>query len=106
MSESQTRLILVCLGILLGGMAHISATRPAATPPRAPQGQNGAAPDVQPRAIIDKYCVTCHNERLRPGTLVLTNLDPARGGKDIETWENVVKKLRAGVMPPVGSPSA
>ena len=102
MSESQTRLILVCLGILLGGMADISATRPAAT--RAPQAQNGAAPDVQPRAIIDKYCITCHNQRLEVAKLTLDTADlsdiPARP----DIWEKVIAKLRAGLMPPAGRP--
>ena len=55
-------------------------------------------------ALLSKYCVTCHNERLKTGGFVI---DPAALG-DIspgaEDWEKVVRKLRTQSMPPVGMP--
>src|SRR3954469_12621005 len=56
------------------------------------------------RAILDQYCVTCHNQKLKTGGLTLDNLDPARPADHAETWEKVVRKLRAGMMPPLGAP--
>ena len=56
------------------------------------------------RALLDKYCLTCHNPRLRSGGLTLDSLDPRHVGDAAETWEKVVRKLRIGVMPPVGRP--
>jgi hypothetical protein len=60
---------------------------------------------VQPAAaqsLVTTYCLTCHNARLKTGGLALDGLDTARLGDDAETWEKVVKKVRAGVMPPQG----
>ena len=57
----------------------------------------------QSRVTIDQYCVTCHNTRLKSGGLVLENADLTRVGSDVEVWEKVVRKLRAGVMPPQGA---
>src|SRR5439155_16199256 len=65
-------------------------------------GQNSAPP--APRAVLDQYCVTCHNPRLKTAGLMLDKMDPAQVAQDAEAWEKVVRKLRAGMMPPQGSP--
>ena len=62
------------------------------------------APPASPRAFLDTYCVTCHNQRLRTAGLVLEGLDAARPAANAELWERVNVKLRAGSMPPPGSP--
>ena len=56
------------------------------------------------RAVLDRYCVTCHNERLRTADLALDTMDPARVGDHPAAWEQVVRKLRTGAMPPAGRP--
>lgn len=63
-----------------------------------------AAGAQQPQAVINQYCVTCHNSRLRTGGLALDRLDLNRVAPDAETWEKVARKLRAGMMPPAGAP--
>jgi len=55
-------------------------------------------------AVINQYCVTCHNEKLKTGGLMLDKLDAAHPGDNAETWEKVVRKIRAGMMPPSGAP--
>jgi hypothetical protein len=57
-----------------------------------------------PRALLDQYCVTCHNEKLKTAGLLLDKADPANVSLDPETWEKVVRKVRAGAMPPQGMP--
>ncbi len=57
-----------------------------------------------PRALLDQYCVTCHNERAKTAGLLLDKADPTNVSLDAETWEKVVRKLRAGAMPPQGMP--
>ena len=54
------------------------------------------------RALLDRYCVTCHNDRLRTGGLTLDAdaVDVTDVGAHAEVWERVVRKLRAGAMPP------
>ncbi|HJT90199.1 MAG TPA: DUF1592 domain-containing protein [Bryobacteraceae bacterium] len=62
------------------------------------------AGSTSPRAVLDRYCVVCHNQKLKTGGLMLDQLDPAQAGRHAEVWEKVVRKLRAGMMPPMGMP--
>jgi hypothetical protein len=52
---------------------------------------------------IDHYCSKCHNTTDWAGDLALTALDPAHVDEEAGTWEKVVRKLRAGMMPPPGN---
>ena len=64
-----------------------------------------AAPPFD-RALLDKYCVTCHNDRRKAsaGGLALDSIDATRIGDHPEIWEKVVSKLRSREMPPSGLP--
>ena len=64
----------------------------------------GQPSDAPERALLDRYCVTCHNDALRTAGLALDNLDLDRVGDHADVWEKVVGKLRAGMMPPAGRP--
>ena len=55
-------------------------------------------------ALLDRYCVSCHNETLRTGGLALDTLDVANVPEGAEIWEKAVRKLRGGLMPPLGRP--
>src|SRR5262249_4820458 len=52
------------------------------------------------RQFLDRYCATCHNDRLKTGGLSLEHVDVFRPETQPEIWEKVVRKLRTGVMPP------
>ncbi len=54
--------------------------------------------------MLDRYCVACHNERTLTAGLALDSADVADVGAHAELWEGVVRKLRAGLMPPSGRP--
>lgn len=56
------------------------------------------------RSTLARYCAGCHNDRLKTAGLNLVAADPSDVGADPALWERVVQKLRAGVMPPIGSP--
>ncbi len=56
------------------------------------------------RPVLNQYCVSCHNERLKTGGLALDKLDLANVPANAAVWEKVVRKLRTGVMPPAGLP--
>jgi len=77
-------------GILAVAILGISQTAPPPT----------SADATRHRATLDQYCVTCHNDRLKTSNLSLEHLDLAAAGDHPEIWERVVRKLRAGVMPP------
>ncbi len=85
----RTLPITVCL-LIIAGMAI-----------QAGPGQN---PVTENSAAINQYCVTCHNQRAKTAGLMLDTLDLSKVGRDAETWEKVVRKLRSGMMPPQGSP--
>ncbi len=74
----------------------------AATSTTAQRGPASAPTAAAQRALLDQYCVTCHNDRLKTSNLSLEKLDLAAVGDHTELWERVVRKLRAGVMPPPG----
>ena len=57
-----------------------------------------------PSATLAKYCVSCHNERLKTGGLVLSAMNADHVGADLAAWEKVVRKLRVRAMPPRGAP--
>src|SRR5688572_19461382 len=69
-----------------------------ASTPAAAQSFSGA----DARATIDKYCVTCHNDRAKTGGLSLA-IDLGDAGKHAIELEKAVRKLRSGAMPPAGS---
>jgi len=70
-------------------------------PARAQQAPASAGTQ---RALLDKYCVTCHNDRLKTANLSLQNADLTQVPAHADLWEKVIRKLRAGVMPPPDVP--
>jgi hypothetical protein len=74
----------------------------AAPVPAAPASTVLATSAASERALLDQYCVTCHNQRLKTAGLLLDQLDVAHMHDHAEVWEKVVRKLRAGMMPPAG----
>ena len=76
-------------------------SRPQPTP--SPAGPRTAADVSTQRGLVDQYCVTCHNTRLKTGGLSLEDLDLAQLGAHAEIGEKVVRKLRAGLMPPTNA---
>ena len=73
----------------------------------APMAMAETAPPVAPsaqRALLDKYCVTCHSDRAKTGGLTLQNIDLSNVTANAETWEKVIRKLSVGAMPPSGMP--
>ena len=76
----------------------------------APAGARAAAQQSDPneaasaQALLDRYCVTCHNARLRTADLALDGADLADVGAHADVWERVLRKLHGRVMPPIGRP--
>ena len=55
------------------------------------------------RALIDTYCVACHNQRVKTAGIAFDNADLSDVSKDGELWEKALRKLRGGMMPPPGA---
>ena len=58
----------------------------------------------QQKALLDQYCVTCHDDQSRTGGLSLQSASLNEIPKNAETWERAIRKLRVGAMPPQGMP--
>jgi len=70
------------------------------------QGSAGAAATTASaaRETLDRYCVTCHNQKAKTGGLTLDALNLQEISAHADTWEAVVRRLRTGTMPPVNMP--
>jgi hypothetical protein len=70
-----------------------------------PATGNAQSADVSVHAAtLNKYCITCHNDKAKTGGLSLQSLNLSAPEHNAETWEKVIRKLRTGSMPPVGLP--
>src|SRR5690349_6025291 len=72
-----------------------AAPAPAPARPAAPAPVRTVAPPDG--ALVQKYCVTCHSDRLKTGGLSLQGVDPAAPKIDGAIWEQVVQKLHGGM---------
>ncbi|MCY4077020.1 MAG: DUF1587 domain-containing protein, partial [Acidobacteria bacterium] len=95
-----------CLPLAVLLVLAVPALAAAAGQPAAAvaAGEAQAATGAAEQALLDRYCVTCHNDNLRTAGLTLDSVDAARVEDHAEIWEKVVGKLRAGMMPPAGRP--
>ena len=67
-------------------------------------GAAQSTPPAAPAAVLDTYCVTCHSDKAKAGGLSLERANLTDIPKGAETWEKVIRKVRAGMMPPPGMP--
>ena len=63
-----------------------------------------AAALAAPTAVVNQYCVSCHNQRLKTAGLVLEGVDWNHVSSHADVGERVLRKLRSGEMPPPGAP--
>ena len=97
---------LISLLAALVWIGSIATSDPHAAGPQAASRPAAASAQASSNvgATVTQYCAGCHNDRARAGGLVLTALDPANVAADADVWEKVIRKVRTGMMPPVGVP--
>src|SRR5213596_1976527 len=108
----KNRLLVGCTAILSAVLGYGQATGPQHESPRTAAASTTSGASASPtgrsnlataqRALLDQYCVTCHNDKTKRANLTLEKLDLTTVGDNPQLWEKVVRKLRAGVMPPPG----
>ena len=81
--------------ILLGASALLAACHGS---------KPGRLSVAEQRKLIDRYCIECHSVKDHAGDLTLEGADLAQVARDPQMWEKVIRKLRAGMMPPPGEP--
>ncbi len=85
---------------------QVAGSATATAPAQTPSAHASGSPQ---RALLDRYCVSCHSQRAKAAgqesarKLTLDDLDPARVSEHADKWELVVRKLRAGMMPPANA---
>ena len=81
-----------------------ASSGPASAPPTAECASSAECAAPAPLSpVIERYCTRCHNERSLRGNLSLEGFDAARAAENAETAERMIRKLRAGMMPPPGA---
>src|SRR6185312_7429519 len=109
-----------CLGFVVVAAAYVypQATQTQGAKPAPPsavsapvhsssataQVSPASAAAVTPRAVMGKYCMGCHNAKLKTAGLALDTLSAAPVGDHLEEWEKVARKFRTTEMPPPGLP--
>jgi len=80
------------------------AARPAATAPAMMTAHTTSSfPVTEQNALVKQYCATCHNDRAKAGGLTLAAFDAGAVTEHPDVAEKVIRKLRAGMMPPAGA---
>src|SRR5262245_4717490 len=102
MSMTVPRPTLTFLGVVAGLVILSPTGRPLGT-------LRAASPAAllnssETRAVVDKFCVGCHNARLKTAGLALDDLDVDRVSANGAIWEKVSQRLRSRSMPPAGRP--
>ena len=97
-------LFLFISGSIAVALSSVQTSARQTQPGPAPAPSTASPGSLAPRAILDKYCITCHNQKLRTAGLALDSLDLTNPIANAEVWEKVIAKLRAGSMPPSGRP--
>ena len=94
MNRKSLGFSLICLVLAASVASQLTAAPQQTTAPPAP------SPTAQ-RPLLDKYCVTCHSDKLKTGGLSLQSADLSKVPENAEIWEKVIRKVRVEAMPPV-----
>ena len=85
-------------------IASIGVAMPRASAPQASASDASSTIAAADRGVVDKYCVSCHNQRLKTSGLALDTAELSDVAAHPEVWEKVIRKVGAGMMPPAGVP--
>jgi hypothetical protein len=104
-SKRVSIVVVVFAGIVLPTSVYLHAVVQAQTTVSQSAAVSPAESSATPeRAVLNRYCIGCHNEKLKTAGLALDLLDVTKVGEHPVEWEKVVRKLRGGLMPPPGRP--
>jgi cytochrome c553 len=100
---------LLAIGALTAGVSGVWAATESAAPrrpglPIAAHPQTSSSATLDPaQSLVTRTCVSCHNDRMQSGGISLATFEVARASERAEIAEKMIRKLRAGQMPPAGS---
>ncbi|MBI4474372.1 MAG: DUF1592 domain-containing protein [Acidobacteria bacterium] len=91
--------VVIALGLLATGANPVFSRQSAA----GNAGTVGNAAPAAEQALLNRYCITCHNQRSKTAGLALDTMNFEQVGQHADVWERVVRKIRTGMMPPSGA---
>src|SRR5690349_9322286 len=104
---SYAALGIAVIGLGLSANAEVARKGQPASATTAPKmavsHATGQLSDESQTALVGQYCATCHSERGKAGGLTLAAFDATTVDQHAETVEKMIRKLRAGMMPPAGA---
>ena len=107
LAAGQSPPTLVQSGPSFGETGVANQPKPVASPafdsPQTPVAQAKGPSAADLTATVKQYCVTCHNDRGLAGGLSLATFDVAQAPQHADVAEKMIRKLRAGMMPPAGA---
>ena len=96
---SRTNKLFTSLSLVISSViAVVSVTHVKA------QSLDPASTVSSEQALVNRYCLGCHNEKLKSGSFSWAKVDLAHPARSAEDLENVLRMLHAGMMPPPGIP--
>ncbi len=104
------RLVMLALGAAVLALSVVDAQAPkaAVAPKMAVSHRAGSASTPKAltigaqTALVEQYCVTCHNDKMKAGGMSLASFDASQAASHADVTEKMIRKLRAGMMPPPG----
>src|SRR5262245_4810859 len=84
--------VIFVTGVVLSSSSFVAQQEQISTPALATH-----------QALLNQYCVTCHNQRAKTAGVMLDTMDLSDVSKNADIWEKAVRKLRGGMMPPPGA---
>jgi hypothetical protein len=95
------------VSLVVGGLTLMAALLVAQTGPGLAAGrtqsQNPATSVASQQAFVQTYCAGCHNDRVKSGGFSWSEIDLAHPNRNAKKAEEVIRKIRAGLMPPPGA---
>jgi Protein of unknown function (DUF1592)/Protein of unknown function (DUF1588)/Protein of unknown function (DUF1585)/Protein of unknown function (DUF1587)/Protein of unknown function (DUF1595)/Cytochrome C oxidase, cbb3-type, subunit III len=90
----------VPIASLIATLALISTVRGSSQQP----AQTNTVVSTSESALLNQYCIGCHNDRLKTAGIALSTADLSNVSANSDLWERVLRKVRARYMPPIGRP--
>ncbi len=90
--------------LVLSGFLAAGLSTPGLATPVSGQARNELSAVESQRALVNEYCAYCHNDALIEGGFSWSEVDVAHPEQNAEQAEKIIRKLKAGMMPPFGAP--
>jgi len=100
---SRLLLVLIAAWVPLAAASSGAVLAAGSQQEASSPARSAALPEAH-QAVVERYCITCHNDKLKTGGLALDAPNLNQVSAHPEIWERVIKKLRTGAMPPQGRP--